>query len=66
MKKSLLVLATVAVFYAGYLVETYRQLGDRGFAVKAEIAGIDGYAMVKTAMTQQPDDPTLQFAAALR
>lgn len=55
----------LALFDAGYLVETYRQLGDRGIAVKAEIAGIDGYAMVETALAQQPDDPTMQFAAAL-
>jgi hypothetical protein len=55
----------LALFDAGYLVETYRQLGDRGVAVKAEISGIDGYAMVKTALAQQPDDPTMQFAAAL-
>jgi hypothetical protein len=56
---------TLALFDTGYLVETYRQLGDRGVAVKAEIAGLDGYAMVKAAMAQQPDDPGMQFAAAL-
>ena len=55
----------LALFDAGYLVETYRQLGDRGMAVKAEISGVDGYAMVKTALEQQPDDPTMEFAAAL-
>jgi hypothetical protein len=55
----------LALFDVGYLVETYRQLGDRGIAVKAEIAGIDGYDMVKTALAQQPGDPTMEFAAAL-
>ncbi|HTV02727.1 MAG TPA: hypothetical protein VMF13_19405 [Luteitalea sp.] len=55
----------LVMFDAGYLVETYRQLGDRGVAVKAEISGIDGYAMVKSALAQQPEDPTMQFAAAL-
>ena len=55
----------LALFDTGYLVETYRQLGDRGVSVKAEISGLDGYEMVKTAMAQQPEDATMQFAAAL-
>ena len=46
-------------------METYRQLGERGVKVHAAIDGVDGYAMVKTAMTQLPDDAGLQFAAAL-
>ncbi len=55
----------LAFFDAGYLVETYRQLGQRGVNVKASIDGIDGYAMVKLAMTQLPGDAGIQFAAAL-
>ena len=55
----------LALFDAGYLVETYRQLGDRGVAVKAEISGIDGYEMVKTAMALHPGNAGMEFAAAL-
>lgn len=55
----------LASFDYGYLVETYRQLGHRGVAVKATIDGVDGYAYVTSAMTQMPGDAGLQFAAAL-
>ena len=39
----------LASFDYGYLVETYRQLGQRGVSVKATIDGVDGYALVKAA-----------------
>ena len=55
----------LAVFDVGYLLETYKQLGERGVKVHAAIDGVDGYAMVKTAMAQLPSDAGLQFAAAL-
>jgi len=55
----------LASFDYGYLVETYRQLGQRGVTVKATIDGVDGYALVKAAMSQMPNDAGLQFAAAL-
>ena len=55
----------LASFDYGYLVETYRQLGQRGVAVKATIDTVDGYALVKTALAKMPDDAGLQFAAAL-
>ena len=55
----------LASFDYGYLVETYRQLGQRGVAVKATIDGVDGYALVKAAMAQMPNDAGIQFAAAL-
>jgi hypothetical protein len=55
----------LASFDYGYLVETYRQLGHRGVAVKASIDGVDGYALVKAALAHRPDDAGLQFAAAL-
>lgn len=55
----------LAAFDYGYLVETYRQLGQRGVAVKATIDSVDGYARVKAALAQMPDDAGLQFAAAL-
>ena len=57
--------AGLASFDYGYLVETYRQLGQRGVDVKASIEAIDGYAYVKSAMAQMPNDAGLQFAAAL-
>jgi hypothetical protein len=52
-------------FDYGYLVETYRQLGQRGVAVKATIDNVDGYALVRAALVQMPNDAGLQFAAAL-
>ena len=55
----------LALFDAGYLVETYRQLGDRGVSMKVSIAGKDGYAMVSAALAQLPDDAGVHFAAAL-
>lgn len=55
----------LASFDYGYLVETYRQLGQRGVNVKASIDGVDGYALVRSAMAQMPNDAGLQFAAAL-
>ncbi len=55
----------LALFDAGYLIETFRQLGDRGVSVQASIAGKDGYEMVRTAMTARPGDAAMQFAAAL-
>jgi hypothetical protein len=55
----------LASFDYGYLVETYRQLGQRGVTVKATVDSVDGYALVKTALAQMPDDAGLQFAAAL-
>ena len=55
----------LASFDYGYLVETYRQLGQRGVNVKATVDGVDGYALVKTAMALNPNDAGLVFAAAL-
>jgi hypothetical protein len=55
----------LALFDAGYLIETFRQLGDRGVKVQAEIEGKDGYEMVRTAMAKHPGDAGMQFAAAL-
>jgi hypothetical protein len=63
-----------ALFDAGYLAETYKQIamlrGEREFAARAgTIAGVlgkaDGLAMLNKAVTMRPDDPSLQFAAAL-
>jgi hypothetical protein len=63
-----------ALFDAGYLTETYKQIamlrGERQFADRARtIAGVigqaDGTAMINRAITQRPDDASLRFAAAL-
>jgi hypothetical protein len=63
-----------ALFDAGYLVETYKQIallrGERQFADRARtIAGVvgsaDGTAMINRAIAQRPDDASLRFAAAL-
>ena len=63
-----------ALFDAGYLTETYKQIamlrGEREFAARAgTIAGVlgqaDGMAMLNKVITMRPDDPSLQFAAAL-
>ena len=66
--------SVTALFDAGYLTETYKQIvvlrGEREFADRARtIAAVlgkaDGAAMIGKAMTLRPDDPSLQFAAAL-
>src|SRR5688572_24955053 len=63
-----------ALFDAGYLTETYKQIamlrGERQFADRARtIAGVigqaDGTAMINRAITLRPDDASLRFAAAL-
>ncbi len=55
----------LALFDAGYLIETYRQLAAHGGDLDAAIAGKDGYAMVRAAMAVRPGDPAMPFAAAL-
>jgi hypothetical protein len=53
----------LAVFDAGYLVETYRQwLGEGG---QNPAVGLDGYALVKKALSFAGEDPQMEFAAAL-
>ena len=63
-----------ALFDAGYLTETYKQIamlrGERQFADRAStIAGVigksEGTAMINRAITLRPDDASLRFAAAL-
>ena len=63
-----------ALFDAGYLTETYKQIamlrGERQFADRARtIAGVigqaDGTAMLNRAIALRPDDASLRFAAAL-
>lgn len=55
----------LALFDAGYLIETYRQMSHRTPALVRLAGDTDGYSLVITAMTQHADDPAMQFAAAL-
>ena len=64
----------MALFDAGYLTETYRQISDLGRssgwgARSATIAGVVGTATGKSFMDRtialRPDDAAIQFAAAL-
>ena len=66
----------LAWFDAGYLVESFRQAshiykwnmlepGERAsWKLRSEPKGVDGYAMVKKAMTLMPN-PEMEFAASL-
>jgi hypothetical protein len=64
---------TLALFDAGYLVETYKQwIGQNlphmtdGMRMDANPAsGVDGYALVKKAIALRGDDPQMEFGAAL-
>ena len=55
----------IAVFDAGYLAETYKQLGPISPATGTLAAGIDGYAMVSASAKKLGPDPALEFAAAV-
>ena len=61
----------LAIFDAAYLVEAYRQLtmvprfSAQRAALERLVAGKDGYAMVKKSLLLRPNDPSLEFAAAL-
>ena len=66
--------AAMALFDAGYLVETFKQIGQlgqspefrtRAKAMAAVAASAEGYALVRQSISLRPDDPGLQFAAAL-
>ena len=66
--------SVTALFDAGYLAETYRQIAmlrgekqfaDRARTVAAVIGKTDGTGMLNKAIAMRPDDPSLQFAAAL-
>jgi hypothetical protein len=66
--------AASALFDAGYLTETYKQIallrGERQFAdrartIAAVVGKTDGTAMINRAITQRPDDASMRFAAAL-
>jgi hypothetical protein len=64
----------LAFFDAGYLTETFRQItmleGEREFregarALRAALNGTDGYSLVKKTLIMRPNDPAIEFAAAL-
>lgn len=64
----------MALFDAGYLAETFKQIGqlgqmasfrDRARTVAGLSGSLEGYALIKRSLTLAPDDPALQFAAAL-
>jgi hypothetical protein len=51
----------LALFDAGYLVETYRQ----GTHMHRHTPSIDGYAMVRQAIALSGSNPDMEFAASL-
>jgi hypothetical protein len=64
----------LALFDAGYLTETFRQItqleGESEFrsaarTLRGAFDNADGYALVKKSATMKPDEPALEFAAAL-
>ena len=64
----------LAPFDAGYLTETLRQIsllaGETEFRTNANLArqvigSADGYPLVSRSLSLRPDDPALDFAAAL-
>lgn len=64
----------LAYLDAAYIIEALRQVGmlgeARGFADRAPamrdlVKDLDGYALIQKSLLVQPDDPSLEFAAAL-
>ncbi|MGB9434519.1 MAG: hypothetical protein WBQ89_19910 [Candidatus Acidiferrum sp.] len=55
--------AALASFDLGYLAETYKQWLGNDQSNPAQ--GLDGYALVKKAIQLHPNDPQMEFAAAL-
>jgi hypothetical protein len=66
----------LAMFDAGYLIETYRQIGELGKwrengvnakydVLAALVKDVDGYAMVQKSLTARSNDPAIEFASAL-
>lgn len=64
----------LAYLDAGYLIEAYHQIGllesssafrERAARVRGLVKDLDGYELMKKAIVAQPNDPALEFAAAL-
>jgi len=53
----------LAWFDAGYLIETYQQWIGKGEPNPA--SGLDGYGLIKKAISLRGQDPEMEFAAAL-
>jgi hypothetical protein len=53
----------LALFDLGYLAETYKQW--MGMREPNPAAGLDGYALIKNAISLRGPDPEMEFAAAL-
>ena len=58
-------LDALALFDAGYLVETYKQAAPFAPSTAALAQGIDGYSMVARSAAARGHDPAIEFAAAL-
>ena len=54
----------LAIFDAGYLIETYKQAELAG-ALGSATGTLDGYAMIRKAIGVRGHDPEMEFAAAL-
>ena len=54
----------LALFDYGYLIESYKQAGDRSQGVRLA-GGVDGYAMIVKAIAQRGSDAEMELAAAL-
>jgi len=55
--------AALASFDLGYLAETYKEWLGNDQSNPAQ--GLDGYALIKKAIQLRPNDPQMEFAAAL-
>lgn len=55
----------LAVFDAGYLVETYKQAASIAPVMGTLASGIDGYALVGKSLAARGQDPAIEFAAAM-
>jgi hypothetical protein len=58
-------LAALALFDAGYLVESYKQLNHINGWSGALVSAVDGRAMVERSLDMRGGDPAIAFAASL-
>ena len=57
--------AALADFDAGYLAETFKQYEWISKSTNDPAHNFDGYALIKKALQLRPNDPQMEFAAAL-
>jgi hypothetical protein len=64
----------LAILDAAYVIEAFRQISylthapefsDRAPMLRALVGNADGYALIAKSLAARPNDPTLEFAAAL-